>query len=201
MKSKINPSKRVAVPTVILIDHSIGGYNHDIRLHNVQDAIITLVMSENCLGALISIPCGPWTALRFLNNGPPVLFNAKYPDGIPGTDGKLPYATKQALMLVSFAIRITEGLLDRDSDVIWESAAGHGEDMPWTMRDREMHSSMWNVSIIKALLKKYKSKLGYVFGDRCMTGAATKKTTQFLCSWHVLPSAERLLGTLKCGHD
>ena len=201
MNTEANPSKRVAVPTVILIDHAIGGYNHDIRLRNVQDAIFLLVTSKYCVGALISIPCGPWTALRFLNNGPPVLFNAKYPDGIPGTDGKIPHAAKQALMLVSFVVRVVQKLLDRDADVIWESAAGHGDDVPWTMRDREMHSPMWNVSLIKTLLAKNKGKLDYVFGDRCMTGAATKKTTQFLCSRHVLPPAERLLGTLKCDHD
>ena len=78
-------NKVVPIP----IDLKQGGQEHNLLRTPVKLAILELIKLQQTIGVFMSAECSPYSALRTIQPGPPVLFDLEHPDGKPDEDGEL----------------------------------------------------------------------------------------------------------------
>ena len=133
-----------------------------------------------------------------------VLFNATYPDGVPLPSGNIDSVAAGALHLAEVSFNIARAVDAHDGKVIVETPANHGKGSLWPIKGREEHSTLFDTSLFKSFADDVRGEI--VYSDQCMTGAKTRKTTQWYCNLAALPKAIKFLGESMCpgpqgGHD
>jgi hypothetical protein len=189
----------VAQVYVINVDTEIGGHSHDLRATVVTDRLVALAGSEQCLGVLATLPCGPWSAARFNGAGPQPLFNTLHPDGIPLADGTVPLQVQQALLVLRNATKVADAALARKARVVFENPVSRGAESQFAIAGRELHSPIWNTTVMSTFARR--NGMQVVISDQCRSGAASQKTTQWLCSPGVYEAMQLRLGPLMCNHS
>ena len=130
---------------------------------------------------------------------PRPLFNRACVNGIRDAHGKLPLKTTQALQMCANAVRIMESALKHGAHVIVEHPIGRGEGSQFAIAGRELHSTVWDVTVMREFAAKY--NLQDVVFDQCRTGADTQKTTQLKCSEGVHEAVSSRIAHLMCDHE
>ena len=104
----------------------------------------------------MSIPCGTWSALRYVKPGPDVLLR-KLPDhvlGIPDANGKLPRSPRSAIVanaMLDSVIGIVEAGCAHGASAMFESVVSRDAGSPHAIPGREDHASMWTYPKLKTL--------------------------------------------------
>ena len=132
------PDVHILAPMVVIIDISLGGYEHNILIPSVQTALTTLQSSDMCVGILITLPCSPWGVQRFNRPGPPVLFTLDAVDGVASEERDVQSSIGAALALCQFGVKMSELAIARAQTWLWESSVGHGKDSVWPMAGKEL---------------------------------------------------------------
>ena len=117
----------------------------------------------------MSIPCGTWSALRYVKPGPDVL--RRLPDeaeGVRRRDGSLPGSVRLANAMLNHAIEISEAACDHGAEVMLESPVSRDAASPHSIEGREDHASMWSYPALKTFAARQQMR-GVTF-DRCRTG-------------------------------
>ena len=83
--------------------------------------------------------------------------------------------------------------------VIVEHPVNHGKGSQWPIKGRENHSTLFETDIFNNFTKDVPGER--VYSDLCMTGTATRKTTQWYCNMKALPAATKYLGVLQCSEE
>ena len=191
---------------IVNIDPKRRGYSHNVLIPRVLDWVMHLAKLVICIAVILSIPCSPWgpQKLNTIDGGPKVLFNAKYPDGVPLPSGNIDSMAAGALHLAEVSFNIARAVDAHDGKVIVETPANHGKNSLWPIKGREEHSTLFDTSLFKSFTEDVRGEI--VYSDQCMTGAKTRKTTQWYCNLAALPKAIKFLGESMCpgpqgGHD
>ena len=186
----------------IVIDLKIGGYEHDPRNPQVQQALVELASSPYCSHMCVQWPCSEFSPLRFstVTNGPPPCFTLSEPNGVVGPDGKVVKEAERALELINAILPIVEAAINTKSEVIIEMQAKYGKDSALGASDETAeHSTAKDLDVVKKLMRDH--NFTGVITDQCMSGAKTRKPTELLCTPGVLPFVRSILGTLRCNHS
>ena len=182
----------------INIDIRYGGLVHDIMSAQVQESLVELAGAKGCAGVFSQMDCSPWSALKFNQPGPPILFDVSNPDGILNADKLLPPETKQAMMLVALNVRLADAVIGHDGFFLLERPAiqssGH-----FANKSLPDHSTITETSLMRELAQKH--GLVDVHLEQCMHGASSRKPTSVLCSATILRPMRRAVGTKLCNHN
>jgi hypothetical protein len=92
--------------TVIIDKYEVGGYEHDITETEINGALCLLAAHAKCIAVFAQFECGPWSALRCIQRGPPVLFDIDNLSGIKGPDGQILKQATAAKQLVDSGLNI-----------------------------------------------------------------------------------------------
>jgi hypothetical protein len=126
-------TKVVPIP----IDLKIGGQEHNLERGVVKAAVLGMFTSEQVLGAFMQPECSPFTALRYVQPGPPVLFDLDNVDGIPDENGEYAPEIMVALRTVAFVADIFRASAGTDKAVGIEFPAGQGQNSPFAAKKTE----------------------------------------------------------------
>ena len=191
---------------VVSIDPKRRGYSHNVLIPRVREWVAHLCALVLCIAIIMSIPCSPWAPqkLNAVNGGPKVLFNALNPDGIILPSGHLDPMATGALQLAEVCFDMARKVDAHGGKVIVETPVNHGKHSMWPIKGREEHSTLFDTTLFKTFAKDVPGDI--VYSDQCMTGADTRKTTQWYCNLRALPKAIKFIGELICpglegGHD
>ena len=185
---------------VVRIDLSIGGYEHDWTVPHVNQWLRSLAAHELCLIIVFTLPCSYWSALRFRRPGPAVLFDSENPNGIKLADGTYPPSTVRAKRMADSGLDVLRAGLEAGKDFFGESPVGRGKGSPWALsgEDYAKHVSFWSYPYVEQLMTEFGATA--IYSDRCMDGASTQKTTQYMVSPRLAADARRSFGALVCNH-
>ena len=182
---------------VIAIDHEIGGYEHDWRLPAVQQRLVEVVTAESVIAVVYMLNCNPWSALHCIQPGPPVLFDADNLSGIRDASGQPLHGVIEALASVDPILVVLRAAFVAGKQLIGETPVGRGTGSLFAFKEpiyakhvnaytypplAELHTFMGSAS---------------VYSDQSQVGAATQKTTEWMVTPALLPSARMILGTLR----
>ena len=191
---------------VVSIDPKRRGYAHNVLIPRVRDWVNHLAALVICIAIIISIPCSPWAPqkLNVINGGPKVLFNALNPNGVMLSSGNIDPVAAGALQLAEVVFNLARKVDAHGGKVLTETPVNHGKNSMWPIVGREEHSTLYDTDVFKAFASDVPGDI--VYSDQCMTGASTRKTTQWYCNLRALPKALKYLGELICpgkngGHD
>ena len=190
---------RKAIPelVVIVLDVRVGGHMHDYTIHAVRDWCCSLVGNSLCQLIICAPECGPWCALRGVGDGPGILFSLDFVDGKMGDDGgRLPAATVIIENLEDLGM-IMRAAHTGGAGIIIEHPVSRAEGSPFAIPGRERHSTMWDTSVMKKV--GIDLAIEHIYGDQCMLGADTPKTTDWGCTKPFASSAAVVLGK-RCDH-
>ena len=182
---------------VVAIDHELGGYEHDWRLPAVQKRLLEVVTAPSVIAVVYMLNCNPWTALHCIQPGPPVLFDADNLAGIKDASGKLLPGVTEALAGVDPMIPILRAAFDAGKQLIGETPVGRGIGSLFAFKE-PIYAGHVNAFTYPPLadLHKHMGSTS-VYSDQSQAGAATQKTTEWMVTAALLPSARQLLGTLR----
>ena len=182
------------------IDLKVGGQEHNYRRPETRAGLLQLVDDTNCLGALFSDECAPWSALRFNrpvdNPGPPVLFDLDFPDGKLDDQGSVLREAASALQEAELIVELGQPILDRGGWILVEAPASQAVGAVYASRDPTLakHSTLYDTSIMKAFIAQ--NDLSIVYTEQGASGAATRKPTALLCPRSIVQYVQQELGTL-----
>ena len=174
--------------SVVMVDPKIGGYEHDLTFTPAVDDLEIIIRHSSCSGLFVSIPCGTWSALRYIRPGPPVLrrlasaVNAWVNEviGIPRPDGTLPNAVQRANTLASNVARLGDVAASLDKDVAFESPVSRAKHSQFAIAGREDHAEMFTHPALERLEKEH--SLMRLYFDQCQFGSDFEKTTQLVAT-------------------
>jgi len=186
-----------ATRDVVIIDRSVGGYEHDWTMPNVNSALVRLCSCPLVESVFWSADCGGFSALRCMENGGPLpLFDSVHPHGIPNSSGVVPAATLAICESIDHLLVILRAAAIRCKRMMGESTPTRGTGSPVAFKETiySKHISPWEYPP----LAKFLSEFGFttVYADQGAAGATTMKTTEFKASPLLLPHARVELGTL-----
>ena len=187
---ELGATKVVPLP----IDLKVGGQEHNLERKPVKMAILEAFKLDNTLGAFMQPECSPYSASRYLQPGPPVLFDVDNPDGIPDEDGEYPSEVTMALNAVSFVAEIFRASAGTNKAVGIEYPASQASHSPFSAKGREKHSTIADTSIVRAVI----SELGLIviYTEQGASGAASRKPTSILATPGFAFTLRRTVGTL-----
>ena len=177
------------------IDLKVGGQEHNLERGVVKAAVLDVFKCDNVLGAFLQPECSPYTALRYVQPGPQVLFDLDHVDGIPDEDGELPSEVMIALRTVSFVAEIFRASAGTDKVVGIEYPAGQGRSSPFAAKGRELHSTIADTTVMRAVIAEL--NLVIVYTEQGAAGAATRKPTSLLSTPKFAQGLMRTVGTLR----
>jgi hypothetical protein len=177
------------------IDLKVGAHEHNLERGVIKAAVLNVFAEENTLGAFMQPECGPYTAARYIQPGPQVLFDLDHVDGIPDENGELQPEVASALRVVSFVAEIFRASAGTDKVVGIEFPAGQGVGSPFAAKGRERHSTIADTSMMTAVI----SELGLVmvYTEQGASGAKTRKPTTILSTPKFANGLMRTIGTLR----
>ena len=180
------------------IDLVIGGQEHNLTRAPIKAAVLRMQASEHCLGSFCQPECRWYTASRYNQPGPPVLFDLNNVDGIPDEDSELPLEVMQALNVVKFCADLfrvaAESSTPSNSKVcILEFPASQGAGSPFAAKGRELHSTIADTSIMSALIVEL--NLSIIYTEQGAAGALSRKPTSLLSTENAAHSLRRTVGT------
>ena len=183
--------------STIAIDHELGGYEHDWRLENVQKRLIQVVSAPAVIAVIYMLNCNPWSALHCLQPGPPVLFDADNLGGKRDAAGKLLPGVIEALSSVDPILSVLQAAFDAGKQLIGETPVVRGKGSIFAFKEAiyEKHVNAFTYPPLAALHAHMGSVS--VYSDQSQVGAATQKTTEWMVTPGLLPSARLVLGTLR----
>ena len=173
-------------------DVKIGGYEHHTGRASVQSTAIDQIKHSLVKGLMLSPPCGPWSPLKNIRPGPPVLFSKTHPDGIPNDDGTIPQAVLEAMAVTEFTAKLIQTALDHGKSIIYEMLVDYSKDSIFHVAGLEEHSTPLDTSPMKNILKQ--NKLSALFFDQGGVGAATRKPSVLLTTEDLYGKLQRRLG-------
>ena len=176
------------------IDIHIGGQEHNLQRKPIKDAILAMHESKHCLASFLQPECKPFSASRFRQPGPPVLFDLNNVDGIADEDGELPFEVMQALNDVRFCAMLFRQTANTDKVCMLEYPASQGRSSPFSAKDRELHSTIADTSIIEAVVREL--GLATVYTEQGASGAISRKPTAILTTENGAQSLRCTVGTL-----
>ena len=176
------------------IDLFIGGQEHNSSRAPIKKALLELSGDEHCTGTFMSPRCSPFTAARFNQPGPPVLFDTDNRDGIPDDDGEFDSETLIALSDVRFVCDIFRTSVGNDKVIMLEFPASQAIGSPFAAKGREKHSTIADTSMMRTL--KDELCLELIFTEQGAAGAESRKPTSILTTANGAHSLRRTVGTL-----
>ena len=182
------------VVTPYPIDLRIGGQEHNLARKPIKEAILKMNGSKHCLATFQQPECGPFSASRYEQPGPPVLFDKNNVDGIPDEDGELPFEVQQAINDVRFCADLFRQTMGTDKVCMLEYPASQGAGSPFGAKGRELHSTIADTSIMSTLIAEL--GLEIVFTEQGASGAASRKPTAILTTKNGAHPLRRTVGTL-----
>ena len=185
---------------VVSIDPKRCGYSHNILIPRVYAWVRRLALLVLCIAVIISGPCSPWTplAMEKATDGRSVLFDVDRPDGIKAPDGSPHPLVESALLLHKLGFDVARDVHRGGGKVLIEHPVGHGAHSMWPIRGREKHSTLFDTTIFKDLMKDVPGDL--VYTDQCMLGAPTRKSTQWWCNDNMFKGAFKYL-SVQCSEE
>ena len=123
------------------IELTLGGQEHNLCRGVTKREVLGLMGHERCLGSFMQPRCAPFSAARFKQPGPPVLFSSEHVDGIPDETGEVPSEVLAALNEVSFVAAVFKISANTDKVVALEFPASQGSSSPFAAAGRELHST------------------------------------------------------------
>ena len=130
---------------VVNIDTKHGGYGHNLTRREVTQALVRLASHPRCRCVVVSIPCGTWSALRYVKPGPDVLRRLPHhAEGIPREDRTLPKKVTLANTMLDNAIEVVDAACEHGADAMFESPVSRDANSPHAINGREDHASMWS---------------------------------------------------------
>ena len=176
------------------IDLVIGGQEHNLARAPIKSAVLHMGESEHCRAFFMQCTCSPFSASRFEQPGPPILFDLDNVDGIPDEDGELPLKVMQALNDAKFCAEVFRLTADNDKVAVLEYPASQGTHSPFSAKGRELHSTIADTTIISSVIAEL--KLATVYTEQGASGAASRKPTSLLCTANAAHALRRTVGTL-----
>ena len=187
---ELSATKVVPLP----IDLKVGGQEHNLERRPIKLELLEAFKRENVLGAFLQAECGPYTAARYVQPGPPVLFDMDNVDGIPDADGEYPPEVLKALNAVSFVADVFRASAGTDKAVGLEYPASQAAHSPFAAKGREKHSTIADTSIMRAVTSEL--NLVVVYTEQGAMGAASRKPTSILATAEFAKGLMRTVGTL-----
>ena len=178
----------------IPIDLKVGGQEHNLARKPIKDAILVAFGKVNALGAFLQPECSPFSAARFKQPGPPMLFNIDHVDGIPDEFGEVPEEAMIALNTVRFVAALFRASADSEKVVGLEYPASQGRSSPFSADGREKHSTIADTSVMRAVIAEL--GLDTVYSEQGAAGAPTRKPTAVLATPRFARALARTVGTL-----
>ena len=142
--------------------------------------------------------CNPWSALRCIQPGPPVLFDANNLNGIRDASGQPLHGVVEALASVDPIIAVLRVAFDAGKPLIGEPPVeGRGKGSLFAFKESiyASHVNAFSYPLL-ADLHAYMGSTS-VYSDQSQVGAATQKTTEWMVTPAMLPSARQILETLR----
>jgi len=180
------------------IDVKVGGQEHNTQLLHIREGVLELAKLPACVGILHADPCDPFTAVRYNQPGPPVLFDIDNPDGMCMDDPNNNRKIEDAIARTKFTVECAKAVLDHGGFVIGEHPASQGDKSPYSAKGREKHSTIADTTVFTDYSKDY--KIESIHTDQCAHGADSRKPTTFECSPNVAPRVRRVIGVKHCTH-
>ena len=187
----------------IRIDLKCGGYAHDLMDPRVISELKSCANHAACRGVFLGIPCAPWSAARFapMDGGktPVPYFTLSHPTGVPGLTTEQRSSASRAVKLMENAVAVLHAGLSRQPTptlALSEHPVSQAEHSPFYSRGLEEHLTMHEMPQFVKLIEEH--RLRSVLTDQCMSGAPTRKSTQFLACPVLEPQLTIELGTLRC---
>ena len=190
---------------VITVDLKIGGHMHDMTSESVHASLLSAAERPNCVGVLVSIDCGSWSALRYVRPGPPTVRSLPlHAEGIPKPDGSMPDSVQVGNKCLDVCLDVCDRVMSRlGGFCVFESPPGRGEGSQFAIKGREDHASMFSYPRLAAFMVKHKTQS--VFFDQCRTRSAGEpnavKTTQLECTPLAFTPVRVLFSPLICNHS
>ena len=185
----------------VMVDVKQGGYGHDMTHAPIQRQIQELAARPLCLAVLSSIPCGSWSALRYVPqaNAPGVeRRRPHHTRGIPRADGTLAPSVVLGNTLLDFAILISTIVISHGGEAFFESPVSRAEDSQFSIPGREDHTAMWDDAALVEHMEagRYQS---FPF-DQCTTREhpCAQKTTRLAGTPRLHRSLQSRFGHLRC---
>ena len=173
---------------VVMVDPKVGGYEHDLVHQPVADDLELLLKQANCQGMFVSIPCGTWSALRYIRPGPPVLRRLPSPLnewvsqvlGVPRADGTLPDSVVRANTLAERVAKLGELAASQGKDVAFECPVSRATKSQFAIEGRDDHAEMFTHPALSKLETDYSFRR--IYFDQSMLGSEFAKTTQLIAT-------------------
>ena len=173
---------------VLMVDPKVGGYEHDLVHPPVAHDLEQLLRHPKCQGMFVSIPCGTWSALRYIRPGPPVVrrLASKFNEwvsqvlGVPRADGSLPDSVVRANDLATRVAKLGEVAAQLGKDVAFECPVSRAKGSQFAIKGREDHAEMFTHPALAKLEADY--TLRRVYFDQSMLGSEFEKTTQLIAT-------------------
>jgi hypothetical protein len=189
-----------AVSTIV-IDQKVGGHEHDWRIPSVKKALCELAQSDSVFAIIWGWSCGGWSALHYIQPGPPVLFDVDNLAGIPLADGSIPLTTQAVLSEIDSGLEILNAGAGASTPKIFlgEAPVGRGRGSPFAFKDPKYakHVNAFTYPPMAQFLERVGAVS--VYSDQSPAGAATSKTTEYMVTPSILAAARTNLGTLRDG--
>ena len=194
VESHIHDITNGRVMTVV-IDPARGGYQHCIELEPVLAGIQLLIQNELCVAMIHTRPCSPWSGLRCLRPGPPMLFDLDNLYGIKDANGMYSQTTVDARLIGDAIASCIRTATSCNRTCLGEGPVGRGRDSPYAIKGQETHAGVWSYPpVASALVNGNQTE---IIADLGKAGAKSPKTTAFFVTEDILPAAQLELGTLK----
>ena len=156
--------------------------------------VLELFNDEYTVGGFAQPTCGKFSAARYKQPGPPVLFDLDSPDGILDEDGELPMEVAMALNDVRFLAALFRATKGTTKVLILEHPASQAEGSPYAAPGRERHSTISDTSIMRAVRDEL--ELEMVHTEQGASGAKTRKPTTLLGTKNSILALRRVVGAL-----
>ena len=176
------------------IDLVIGGQEHNLSRGAIKSAVLHMGESEHCQSSFLQCTCSWYSASRYEQPGPPVLFDLNHVDGIPDEDGELPLQVMQALNDAKFCADLFRLTSKNDKVCVLEYPASQSINSPFSAKGRELHSTIADTSIMVELISEL--GLATIYTEQGASGAASRKPTSLLCTQNAAHALRRTVGTL-----
>ena len=187
---ELGANKVVPIP----IDVKIGGQEHNLLRGPIKKEVLELFKDERTKGGFVQPECGKFSAARYKQPGPPVLFDLDNPDGIFDEDGELPIEATMALNDVRFLAELFRATKDTDKVLILEHPASQATGSPYAAPGHERHSTVSDTSIMCAVRDELGLEMVYTEQGAC--GAKTRKPTTLLGTKNSVLALRRVVGAL-----
>ena len=185
----------------VTVDVELGGYAHDATVPHIQRQILDLAARPSCLGVLSSIPCGSWSAVRYVAKANAPGVERRLPHharGVPRNDGSLAPSVVLGNATLDFAISVSELVISHGGFSFYESPVSRAKGSPFAIAGREDHASMWDDPVLSPHLDagRYQS----LHFDQCCTREhpCAQKTTQLTATGVLHSALRKRFGHLRC---